>query len=128
MLAAHVHKTPDILTLVALCRVEDLDSKRVFGVRVSEVFWEEEDPFDISAERNVSERETAANVDPKSTLIAFDLHRACSCITNICKSQGDEAYGNNALVGSNAQLRCCSIRFDWFRKAIKIERSYKVSV
>lgn len=81
MLAAHVHRTPDILTVIVLCRKEDLDSGRVIGVWVSEVFCKGEDPFDISAVRNIPEQKTRACADPKSTLIAS--HRACSYITDI---------------------------------------------
>lgn len=64
MLAAHVHKTPDILDVVVLCRAEDLNCGTVIGVWVPE-----EDPYDVSAARNISERETRVHIDPKVPLL-----------------------------------------------------------
>lgn len=68
MLAAHVHKTPDILAVIVNCRrTEGLVQETLLWV--PEVFWKDERPFDVVVSRNISEVKTRAHVDHKSTLL-----------------------------------------------------------
>ena len=61
-------------------------------------------PFDVDAARDISEVKTRVHVDPTSTIFAFDLHRACSHITNICRSRDDEVHGYHAVAGTFRHL------------------------
>lgn len=70
MLAAHVHMTPDILAVIVNCRrTEGLVCVEETPLWVPEVFWKDERLFDVVVSRNISEVNTQAHVDHKSTLL-----------------------------------------------------------
>jgi hypothetical protein len=117
-----------MLMVDAECRAEDRDSGRVIGGWVLEVFWKEEDPFDVSAARNISEAKTRAHVDRKGNLIAF------ACIGPV---RASPTYASHKMMGPMAITRSSVRMMDsdaapcaliGFHSPSKLQGAYKVSV
>lgn len=103
MLAAHVHRIPDILDVVPRERNKEFPQVWQLVAGSDSNDSANQEGLSVSSELQMRpELHVRVPAPHTSTELSFDLHRACLHINSICRSRDDEALESHAAARLNS--------------------------